>query len=181
MKKKTSNFLFLSAAAAVLFISGCARENNSTVHLYTDPQYGFRIARPDCGWILSDETGFADVLVIIKSDSISENFTPNVTVAIEPLPCMMSAFEYGEINRKSLQAQGYDLLFSNRTVINRNLFYDLEFSNRHISPSLRFRCLCLVKNRVGFIITCTAPEKVFAGFAADFGIIVNTFRLLGQP
>lgn len=161
---------------SLVFSANCRGPENPPVHLYTDPQYGFRIASPDSGWIITDETGIPEVLVIMKSNAMAGDFVPNVNIAVENLPAMMTAREYGEKNRKFLAAQGYEILALQQTVINHNVFYDLQCLNRQVSPSVRFRYLCLVKNQSGFIITCTARENDYAVFARDFEFMVNSFR-----
>lgn len=163
-------------AMSIVLSANCRWQENPPRHLYTDPQYGFRIASPDSGWILTDETGIPEVLVIIKSKARAEDFAPNVNIAVESLAGMMTAFEYGEKNRKFLAAQGYEILATQQTVINRNAFYDLQCLNRLVSPSVRFRYLCLVKNQLGFIITCTARENDYAVFARDFEFMANSFQ-----
>lgn len=156
----------------------CAFGKSGHPQLYTDPQYRFRVACPDSGWTVSDETGIREVLIVMKSEAMAEGFIPNVTIAIEFLPRMMTAEEYGKKNLQSLAAEGYEMRSWKKTVIHHNAFYDLRCSNQIVSPPLRFRYLCLVKNRVGFIITCTAPERHYAHYARDFEFIVNSFRFL---
>lgn len=163
---------------SLVFSANCRGPENSPAHLYTDSQYGFRIASPDSNWILTDETGIPEVLVIVKANAITDDFIPNVTIAVERLPRMMTAIEYGEKNQKSLLEQGYDDLSWEKTVINHIGFYDLQCVNRRVSPSVRFRYLCLVKDQTGFIITCTAPEKDYTFFARDFEFIVKSFQFL---
>ena len=90
----------------LLFVN-CTFQTNNSTHMYTDPQYGFQITTPDSGWLLTDETGIPEVLLIIKSGTRTQNFIPNVTVAIEALTCMMTAAEYGKRNQEFLTAQGY--------------------------------------------------------------------------
>ncbi|MDZ7305376.1 MAG: hypothetical protein ONB44_24915 [candidate division KSB1 bacterium] len=178
MLKQIFRISLTGATAGFLVFTSCKFQKSSPARLYTDPQYGFRITSPDSGWILTDETGISEVLVIIKSEAMAEDFIPNVTIAVEILAGMMTAIEYGEKNQKSLTAQGYEVLSWEKTVINHNAFYDLQCLNRHVSPAMRFRYLCLVRNQVGFIIVCTAPEKYYANFARDFEFIVKSFRFL---
>lgn len=161
-----------------LLCADCTVHKSSQPQLYTDPQYGFRLASPDSGWILTDETGIPEVLVIIKSRTMIEDFVPNVTVAVEFLRSMMTAEEYGEKNLQSLQAQGYEIISSGRRVIHHNVFYALQCLHQDTQPTLQFRHLCLVKNRVGFVITCTAPEKSYQMYENDFNQIVNSFRFI---
>ena len=168
----------MSLAIGCLLCVNCAVHEGSQLHLYTDPQFGFRLASPDSGWILTDETGIPEVLVIMKSRTMFEDFIPSVTVAMEFLPSMMTAEEYGEKNLRSLKTQGYEILSREKRVINHNLFYDLHCLHQDTQPTLRFRHLCLVKNRVGFIITCTAPEKCYHTYEDDFQLIVNSFRFI---
>jgi hypothetical protein len=170
--------IFAGTTVGFLLFTNCEFQKSSHNHQYTDPQYGFRIASPDSDWIVTDETGISEVLAILKSKAIISDFIPNVTISIETLPCMMTAVEYGEKNHESLTAQGYKILSREETMINQNTFYDLQCLNRNILPSLQFRYLCLVKNRIGFIITCTATEKHYAEFAGDFESILSSFRFL---
>ena len=160
-----------------LFINyGC--QKSVPENMYTDPQYQFRISIPDSGWTLTDETGISQVLVIIRSKGMCDGFMPNVTVSVEILPYMTTAVEYGKRNQESLMKQGYKIRGGKETVINQNTFYEVQCINHHASSSMQFRYLCLVKDRVGYIITCTAPEKLYANFVGDFECIVQTFRFL---
>jgi hypothetical protein len=178
MIKKVFCVGLMDVAVGFLTFTSCQFQESSHASWYTDPQFGFRIASPDSGWIQTDETGIQGLLVIIKSKTMTEDFTPNVTVAVEVLPCMMTAFEYGEKNQKSLTIQGYDVFSWKMSVINQIAFFDLQCVNRRVSPALRFRHLCLVKNRLGFVVTCTAPEKQDEKLNKDFDFIVDSFRLL---
>ena len=169
-----------SATILVLCLSlvtGSPLESNPHCS-YTNLHYGFRLFVPDSGWTFTDETGIPDVLVIMRSTAAVEGFIPNVTVAVEYLPCMKTAEEYGEKNRERLIDQGYEVHSWGRTVIHQNTFYDLQCSNRDVSPTLRFRYLCLAKNRVGIVLTCTAPNESYTYVARDFKLIVNSFRFL---
>jgi len=168
----------VSLAICCLLCADCTVHESSQPHLYTDPQFGFRLASPDSGWILTDETGIPEVLLTIKSKKMIEDFIPNVTVAIEPLSMMMTAEEYGQRNLRSLKSQGYEIISSEKRVIHHNLFCDLHCLHQDTQPILRFRHLCLVKNRVGFIITCTAPENCYHMYENDFKLIVNSFRFM---
>ena len=161
-----------------LILTDCAPQKTTFPHLYTDPQFGFRVACPDSGWTLTDRTGIPEVLVVIKSETSVEDFIPNVTVAVEPLESMMTAEEYGEKNLESLTAQGYEVLAREEKVIHQNTFYDLRCLHRQVEPPLQFRHLCLVKKRMGFIITCTAPENYYHTCEDDFKFIVDSFRFI---
>jgi hypothetical protein len=165
-------------SASYLLGTNCASQHRDSAHLYTDPQFGFRIACPDSGWALTDTTGIQEVLVIIRSRAMIKNFIPNVTVSVESLPSMMTAREYGENNLQSLKDQGYEIISSGVKSIHRNAFYDLQCAQRAVQPALRFRHLCLVKDRLGLIITCTAPQEGYHLCESDFQFIVNSFRFL---
>jgi len=165
------------AIGLFLFINyGC--QKSFPENIYTDPQYQFRMSAPDSGWTLTDETGISQVLVIVRSSGMCDGFIPNVTVSVEMLPYMVTAIEYGKQNQEALMNQGYKILRGKETVINHNTFYELQCINHHASPSMRFRYLCLVKDRVGYIITCTAPEKHYTNFMGDFEYIVQSIRFL---
>ncbi|MCK4357939.1 MAG: hypothetical protein KAW92_04225 [Candidatus Cloacimonetes bacterium] len=178
MIKKILCFSLISVMVGLQLNANCKEQKGSPPNLYTDPQCGYRISCPDSGWTITDETGIPEVLVIIKSKAMIEDFIPNVTITIEFLSNMMTAEQYGEKNRKSLATHRYEVIFWKKTIINHNTFYDLQCLNKQVSPSLRFRYLCLVKNRVGFIITCTVPEKHYTEFIRDFEFIVKSFRFL---
>jgi hypothetical protein len=160
-------------------VLGCQAANKSVLQsVYTDPQFHFRIICPDSSWTLTDTTGIAEVLVIAKSRTEVDDFVPNVTVSVEHLSDMMTAEEYGEKNRRSLADSGYEILGWGRTVINQQVLYDLECSRTDGSMHLHFRYLCLVKDSMAYVITCTAPEQQYARFARDFEFIVNSFRFI---
>jgi hypothetical protein len=165
-------------SASCLLGTSCPSQYREGIHLYTDPQFGFRIACPDSGWALTDTTGIQEVLVIITSETMVKDFIPNVTVSVEPLLAMMTAREYGEKNLQFLKDQGYEMISTGMKSIHRNAFYDLQCTQRVAQPALRFRHLCLVKNRLGFIITCTVPEEGYSLCESDFQFIVNSFRFL---
>jgi hypothetical protein len=177
-RRQSSHADLATILIGCILCAQCAFGKSGHPQSYTDPQYRFRVACPDSGWTVSDETGIPEVLIVMKSEATAEDFSPNVTIAIEFLPRMMTAEEYGEKNREALTVQGYEMRSWRKTVIHHNTFYDLRCSNQNVSPPLRFRYLCLVKNRVGFIITCTAPERHDADYARDFEFIVNSFRFL---
>lgn len=178
MIKKISLISLVSATVGFLLFANCKEQKGTLPNLYTDPQYGYRISCPDSGWTITDATGFSEVLVIIKSKAMIEDFIPNVTITIEFLSNMMTAEQYGEKNRKSLATHGYEVISWKKTIINHNTFYDLRCLNKQVSPSLQFRYLCLVKNQIGFIITCTAPDKYYANINEDFEFIVKSFKFI---
>jgi hypothetical protein len=166
------------AAVGCLLWASCTVQDGRQTQLYTDPQFGFRVTCPDSGWTLTDQTGIPEVLVVITSETTVEDFIPNVTVSVEPLESMITAEEYGERNLASLTAQGYEVLALGKTTINQNTFYDLQSVYRQVWPPLLFRHLCLVKRRMGFVITCTVPENHYQRCENDFQFIVNSFRFL---
>ncbi len=178
MKTQILYASLLIISASCLLGANCPSQQRDSANLYTDPQLGFRIARPDSGWILTDQTGIQDVLVIVKSEERIEDFIPNVTVSVESLPSMMTAQEYGENNLRSLMDQGYEIISGGMRTIHGIAFYDLQCAQRAVQPALRFRHLCLVKSRLGLIITCTAPEDGYHLCERDFQFIVNSFRFL---
>ncbi len=169
----------VSLAVGVAVLIGCSSPDARLARVYTDPQYAFRVAAPDSGWTITDATGIPQVLVILKSQSRTEGFIPNVTVSLEPLPYMMTTEEYGKRNVDGLSGQGYELLRRRPSVINGNRFSELECLSRDTNPPLRFRHLCLVKNRIGYVITCTSPENYHESIEPDFDSIVQSFRFVG--
>jgi|GEM_PF-2559873 len=146
--------------------------------VYTDPQYGFRIVSSDSRWTVSDTTGFSDVLLVMKSDTMVEGFIPNVSVTVEFLPHMLNAAQYAQKNQDCLATEGFEITSRGKKVIGDNIFYDLQGVNRHLIPWLRFRFLCLVKDQIGFTITCTAPQSCYTKFAWDFELVVSSFRFI---
>ena len=160
-----------------LFLGNC-RYPEAQRCLYTDPQHVFRIEYPESGWSLTTATGIQDVLIIVKAADTVQNFIPNVTVAVDFIHTMLTAEAYGEKNKEAMVEQGYEILACRNRLINHHKLYDLAYVNRQTDPALRFRTLCLVKNKIGFVITCTAPEKDYSDFAGDFNSIVKSFRFL---
>jgi len=178
MKIRMIGFLLFAFVIGTLLLSNCRYPENAHRCLYTDPQHDFRLEYPDSGWSLTTATGIPEVLIIIKSADTVQNFIPNVTVAVEFIQVMMPAEAYGEKNKNVMVEQGYEIISRKRTVINHLSLYDLQYINRQCSPTLQFRSLCLVKDRIGFVVTCTAPEEVYPRFNNDFNSIVNSFRFI---
>lgn len=178
MKTQILYASLLMTTAGCLLSTRCTSQHRDSAHLYTDPQFRFRIACPDSGWALTDTTGIQEVLVIIRSEKTTEDFVPNVTVAIEPLSFMMTAEEYGKKNLRSLKTQEYEIMSNEKRVIHHNVLYELHCLHQDTEPILRFRQLCLVRERIGFIITCTAPERCYHRYENDFKLIVNSFRFI---
>jgi hypothetical protein len=153
-------------------------DRTSPLPVYTDPQYGFRISCPAPGWTISDSTGFSDVLLILKSNTIVDGFNPNITVTIEFLPHMLDAAQYAQRNLDCLIAEGFEVCDREKVLIQDNLFIEAHCIKRQPSLPLRFRYLCLVKDQIGYTITCVAPENHFNAFMDDFELAVNSFRFI---
>ncbi len=178
MRTQKIVFILFCLIIGGLPLLNCQYPEKTQLCLYTDPQHDFRLEYPDSGWSLTTATGIPEVLIIIKSADTVRNFIPNVTVAVEFIQVMMTAEAYGDKNKKAMVEQGYEIISQKRTVIHHLILYDLHYINRQCSPALQFRSLCLVKDRIGFVITCTAPEKNYSNFQNDFISIVNSFRFL---
>lgn len=165
-------------AICLIFLVRCGSAPDLLINVYTDPQYGFRLKAPETGWTVTDETGVSDLLVVIRSETVVEGFIPNVTVAIEPLSRMVTPEEYGRQNLEALSAQGDDVISARTLVVNRTGFYELVCVRANTMPSVRFRYLCVVKDRIGFVITCAAPETCHENFTQTFESIVQSFHFL---
>lgn len=177
-KKNLIIIYLLSVIISLLSRANCQNQRDLTPCLYTDPQYGYRISCPESGWSMTDKTGITDVLLIIKSESNTGDFIPNVTITIECISRNMNAEQYAEKNMNLLADAGYEIILYNKKIINKNVFYELHCLDQRTSPHMRFNYLCLVRNRIGFVITCVVTENLYDKFAKDFEFILNSFRFL---
>jgi hypothetical protein len=160
-------------------LTACAVRDGPLDRVYTDPQYTFRLVAPDSGWVVTDATGIPEVLVIVKSQTTVEGFIPNVTVTIEPLTSMMTPEAYAQRNLGVLSAQGCEMISSSTSVVNQNRFYELRCRCPNEVPPVLLHYLCLVKDRIGYVITCTVPEQHYESIEGDFDSIVRSFRFVG--
>jgi hypothetical protein len=179
--KSNRDMMFLSLTVPIVVFSILlnARPNQkSPCPVYTDAEFGFQISLPDSGWSYTDSTGFSKVLLIIKSGKIVDGFIPNLSITAEFLPHMLSAEQYAQNNLDCLEKQGFEVQEKGKIIIHNNLFYDLKCFERHESPPLQFRYLCIVKDQIGYTITCTAPAEHYAKFNRVFEHTVKSFRFI---
>jgi hypothetical protein len=177
IRRELLRALLPTTIAVALFVV-CDARSVPLSNVYTDPQYRFRLTAPEGGWSISDKTGISDVLVAIMSDEAVDDFFPNVTVTIEPVPAMMTAEEYGKRNLELLSELGYTRLIAGTSIINAIRVYEFACVGGNTPVPAYLRHLCLVKDRIGFIITCAVPENHRERFEGDFDAIVHSFRFL---
>jgi len=163
---------------AIFALIRCAETPDRLDTVYTDPQFCFRIEAPDTGWSLTDATGIPNVLLVIKSDNPVDGFYPNVTVSIENLTINMTEEEYGEQNKLLLLSQGFAII-STRSIVTQNILcFEIACERTEAETIMRFGQLCLVRNRIGYIITRIMPERVPNRIQREMDMIARSFRFI---
>lgn len=175
---KAMKLLNLSFLALVFYTFGCKTDFKLPIQQYTDPQFHFRVSVPNSKWIISDSTGISDVLVLIKSKQKTGAFFPNITISTEYVGKMVTAKEYGKQNINALAKQNFQIQSEQNLVQNQIKFYWIQCVNKNFSPALRFYYFCFVKDKVGFVITATAPVEYFQSLEQDFKKIISSFQFI---
>ncbi|MBN2543060.1 hypothetical protein JXI42_09380 [bacterium] len=162
----------------ILPLVNCGPPGNPPKHVFTDPQYKFRISCPDSGWILTEETGMTDLLVIVKSEAVIDGFVPNLVIVVEHLPSMTTPKEYGHRNRAALEEQGVEILSEKTNIVNQIEMYDLEYLFKDNGVSLKYRNLCFIRDKIAFVITVTVPEKAYSHYEKELEKIIQSFKFI---
>ena len=139
----------------------------------------YSISAPD-GWTKKDTVISGVKRTSIKSpdDGSEDRFKENVNVNSEEAKGY-DAKSYAEANRTTMinQFPGMEFLSEGETMIG-NLpakwyIYSFNYSGYELQNIAYF----IVKNDIGYVITCTALKTTFDRFQADFKTCANSFRI----
>lgn len=141
----------------------------------------YTIQAPD-GWTEGDTTVSGAKLTTIKSpsDGPEDNFMENITVVTEDSKGY-DLNSYTSTNRKNMNTQLENLNFLSEenltigSVAAKAVVYSFSYSGFALKNTAYF----LVKDNIGYVITCTAQSKTFDQFQPAFKKCVNSFLIKG--
>ena len=165
-------------SCALISLICCSRTPDGLDTVYTDPQYSFRIEAPDTGWIITDATGIHNVLLVIKSNTPVNQFFPNLTISIENLTANITEEEYGKKNQLLLLSQGFAPISSGSVTLHHTRFFEIFCGYTEAGTTMRFKYLCLVRNRIGYTITSIMPAGCSEQMKCDLDTMARSFRFL---
>ncbi len=139
----------------------------------------YSISAPE-GWMQKDTIMSGLKLTMIKSpiDGKDDMFRENVTVTTEDAKGF-DLKDYTEANRKTMSSQmtGVEFLTKGETTIGslpaKWFLYKFDYSGYMLKNTVYF----MVKNDIGYVITCTALESNFEKFQTGFKTCVNSFTV----
>lgn len=140
---------------------------------YTDPANGFAMAVPTLGEIKQERM----VLTIFQGLPEADGFTPNVTVAVDPVKTTRddyvkaTAETLAKTNPKATIRSWRQLTVSGKDA--EAVDYDANMAGRR----LRFLQLMVFADDRVYVVTCTAPVESFPTYAAPFEKCVDSFTL----
>jgi len=139
----------------------------------------YSISAPD-GWVKKDTTISGARLTTITSplENAGDDFMENVNVATEPA----QGYDYkgyAIANRNSMKSQMSDMNFLSEEELKIGdmpamaIVYAFKYGNYNLKNTAYF----VVKNDVGYVITCTAVNTKFQKYQPQFKTCVNSFRV----
>ncbi|HNU88629.1 MAG TPA: hypothetical protein PKJ94_10075 [Ferruginibacter sp.] len=188
MKSTTTLLLTMFAGFVIMGCKSKSQKNNDTVDLkemakkYPGINKGagtYDISAPE-GWDKKDTTmsGVKFTAIISPPDGANDIFRENINVVTENAKDL-NLDEYEKANRLTMKGQmtGMNIIKDGETVIGNMpakwIFYSFDYSGYPLKNTVYF----LVKNRIGYTITCSALSSDFDKFQAAFKTSVNSFTI----
>ena len=140
---------------------------------YTDPANGFSMGVPSLGEVKQERV----VLTIFQGVPEADGFTPNVTVAVDPVKTTRedyvkaTADTLAKTNPKATIRSWRQLAVSGKDA--EVVDYDANMAGRR----LRFMQLMVFADDRVFVVTCTAPVEAFPNYLASFEKCIESFNL----
>lgn len=139
----------------------------------------YSISGPE-GWDKSDTT-ISDIKVttlISPEEGSNDIFRENVNVVTENAKDLDLA-EYEKANRHTMKRQmpAMEIIRDGETVIGNTPARWITYSFNYSGYPLRNTVYFLVKNHIGYTITCSALNNEFDKYQASFKACVNSFTI----
>ncbi len=139
----------------------------------------YSISAPD-GWIKKDTMVSGEKLTTLTSklEGAGDNFKENVNVNTGQAPGFdLNAFV--EANRTNLlkEIPGVEIVTEGETTISGMPAKWIVYSFSSSGYDLKNTAYMILKNDVGYVITCTALKTTFDKYQQDFKTCVNSFTI----
>ena len=127
-----------------------------------------------------DTNRFGDPVVLVgmsPPELGSDSFYENVNVVTEEMPGFTLTTYYDSMLTSLEGLQNFTLLSAKDTTLNGYATKKIIFTVESNQTTLQLMEYILYEKETGIIVTCTALERSFARYEAQFNQIVSTIRL----
>lgn len=138
---------------------------------------GYSISAPE-GWEKIDTTIMEHQITVVRSasESLRDDFLENVNVVTEKTGDI-SLDDYLAGSLKQMENSRRNFVTKKVSVrsINSIEFRTLEYSHTSAGYTLHVMAYLTIKNGMGYVVTCSATDKSFSRFEADFEQAIRSF------
>ncbi len=167
--------LLLIFCLSWIVLNGC--DSKEPGRYYNDKE-NFSIVFPE-SWERQEGVMGTAVMALSQKEDPTDQFRENVNVVAEPLPRSMAVQEYYQLSASNMSRMMTDF----QQVEQGELSLDEKDARWMVSTyrmgtiNLKAMAYFLVKERRGFVITCSAAPDQFARYRKTFEQIAESFRL----